>query len=113
MHERRVLSFNGTIIRMVRGKGSSMCLTENFKEFMVFSGNGRNIQSLANVLRKTSQGRMCCLKTVGTAKWDTTQDGTRGPVNNRVVFLEPGKSQDNGKIGRCNEEELYGLNVVT
>jgi hypothetical protein len=47
------------------------------------------------------------------AKWAPTHDGACGPVNNRVKFLEPGKPQDNRNMGRCNEEELYGLTVVT
>ena len=104
---------NGTIIRKVWGKRSSTCLTENFQEVMEFSGNGRDIQSLANALRRTFRGRLCCFKTVGMAKWALTQDGAHGPVNNRVVFLEPGKSQDNRNMGRRNEEELCGLTVVS
>ena len=92
---------NGTIIGTVRGKGSSTCLTEHFQEVMVFSGNSRGIHSLANILRKTTWGRLCCLKAVGMAKWAPNQDGACGPVNHRIVLLEPGKSQNNRNMGRC------------
>ena len=77
---------NGTVIRTVRGKGSSTCFTEDQK-VMVLSGNGRDIHSLSNVLRSTTWGSLCCLKAVGMAKWAPSQDGACGPVNYRIVIL--------------------------
>ena len=35
---------------------------------MVFSRNNRDIHSLANILRRTTWGRLCCLNAVGMAK---------------------------------------------
>ena len=78
---------NGTIIRTVKGKGSSTCLTEHFQEVMVFSRNSRDIHSLANNLRRTTWGRLGILKGVGMAKRTPTQDGACGPVNHMIVFL--------------------------
>jgi hypothetical protein len=52
-------------------------------------------------------------KALGMTKWAPTQDGTRGPVINRIVFLESRKSQNKRNMGRIDEEKLYGLTVVS
>jgi hypothetical protein len=80
-------------------KRSSTCLTEYLQEVMVLSGNGRDIGGFAYALRRTSRGRLCRFKAVGMTKRSPTQDGARGPVNNRVVFLEPRKFQNNRNMG--------------
>jgi hypothetical protein len=59
-----------------------------------------------------SHGRLRRLQTMGVADRTPAHDSTRRPVDDEIVSLEPGESQNNRNLGGLDEQELNGLAVI-